>query len=492
MKAIGDIIALHKPDVVCLQEITPAHFAACLRHPAFGGFHWSQPGAGRYYTMLGSRIKFREQRTPFACSGMGRDLLFAQIQPEGSLPPLVVGTSHLESLGESRKRAQQIKDSCKWLGKSGVADLVFCGDTNIQAADGEVSLPSPWQDAWTSLRPSEPGFTWDVEQNQMMNRCDDYSRSNHLQLRFDRFWTRLASYSAAQIQIVGDQPFKSSDGKELLWPSDHFGVLLTLVPTVAVTTPSVGPAGPAGGQGVCGCGEPTWNGQLGQKCRISCPAPTFCMTGCGKPSWNGEPGERCAKTCQGGDHQTREHGGYPLGASALADWSLANTREVAREKVPQALVFSGTEAPTDAVEMLNRDRRLWPNLNGQCYVWSSYKTKWYLMWSGVDGPPTRLPDVSRFTKWQDWSLANTTTFEPGAVPKGLVFNGTQAPTDAVQMLNADRSLWPNLRGECYVWSSYKSAYYRMWPGSSKHGDSCKCFKAGFCKDGAHCQYGHAV
>lgn len=233
MQAIGDIIAQHRPDVVALQEMTNQHFTLCNKHPAFRNFHWNEaPPGARYYTMLGSRMPFKKKtsRLPFRNTGMGRDLLFATIQPPG-LPPLVVATAHLESLGEVEKRQQQMKEIFVRLEQNGSIDLVFCGDTNIdEGTDGVVSLPSHWQDAWKMLRPDEPGLTWDVKHNHMMARVDDWSREVHAQLRYDRCWMRLVNYSAEHIQVVGDQQIRGSEGKESLWPSDHFGLLITLVP----------------------------------------------------------------------------------------------------------------------------------------------------------------------------------------------------------------------------------------------------------------------
>ena len=31
--------------------------------------------------------------------------------------------------------------------------------------DGALQPPAPWEDAWVSLRPDEPGYTFDVERN---------------------------------------------------------------------------------------------------------------------------------------------------------------------------------------------------------------------------------------------------------------------------------------------------------------------------------------
>merc|ERR1712232_296244 len=105
---------------------------------------------------------------------------------------------------------------------------------------------------------------------------------------------------------------------------------------------------------------------------------------------------------------------------------------------------------------------LWPNLCGQCYVFSSWKNGWYMMWLGKDKPaPGAFSKSSPCIA--EWSLDRSEETAADMVPPELIFNGTEAPTDAVEILNKDRTLWPNFRGECYVFSSYFGSWYRMWP-----------------------------
>lgn len=225
MKAIGDILESTTPHLVALQEMTAEHWQICLQHPSFSRYSWSQPPPRqRYYTMLGSSIPFTvpPERQPFRTSSMERDLLYATVKQE-QLPPLVFATSHLESLDNAQVRAAQIDESLRLLSRTN--DAVFCGDTNINpAADGEVGLPSPWQDAWLTLRPQEPGYTFDVQKNKMMAQHDSWARSTGARLRFDRFWVKLSSYAVTNIELL-DQPLEEDAS---VWPSDHFGLLLTL------------------------------------------------------------------------------------------------------------------------------------------------------------------------------------------------------------------------------------------------------------------------
>eukprot|EP00440_Ansanella_granifera_P016176 gb/GFBE01017572.1/.p1 GENE.gb/GFBE01017572.1/~~gb/GFBE01017572.1/.p1 ORF type:complete len:264 (+),score=61.54 gb/GFBE01017572.1/:1-792(+) len=223
MQAIGDIIQSTLPDVIALQEMTHEHWELCRRHEAFASYTWSgAPPRQRYYTLIGSRLPFVQEplRQEFEVTLMGRDLLYAIVQPPG-LPPLVFATSHLESLDRAKVRKTQIEESLKMLGKA--ADVVFCGDTNInEAVDGDVQLPSPWQDAWVALKPEDPGYTFDVSRNRMMAQHDNWARENNARLRFDRFWFKVSNYAPTAIDLL-DNPIEGD-----LWPSDHFGLLLTL------------------------------------------------------------------------------------------------------------------------------------------------------------------------------------------------------------------------------------------------------------------------
>ena len=192
---------------------------------------WSPPPTDQsYFTLIGSlpSMPFASEprRVPFENSGMGRDLLIA------SWPGLVVATSHLESLNMVRKRRKQIDTSLPQIEAAGRdGTLVFCGDTNLnEAIDGEVAPPAPWIDAWSALRPSEPGATFDATVNRMVHRLDGWARTNKAQLRFDRFWVRPGALKPTAIELIATEPLADEPGSaaEPVWPSDHFGLLLTL------------------------------------------------------------------------------------------------------------------------------------------------------------------------------------------------------------------------------------------------------------------------
>ncbi|CAE7706915.1 RRAGC [Symbiodinium sp. KB8] len=257
MEAIGKIIDQKSPDLIALQEMTAEHWQECLQSEPFRRYFWSPAPRQRYFTMLGSRLPIKQEpvRHPFKASRMQRDLLMLTVEPP-ELPPLTFATSHLESLDEHKARRVQIDESLSHL--ADYQDAVFCGDTNInEAIDGNVKLPGEWEDAWLVLKPDDPGYTFDVERNRpelvclffesqiscvtpgsccqhtadplrfpihrgMMAASDGWARANTARLRFDRFWTKMTNYAATDIELL-DEPIK-----EGLWPSDHFGLLLTL------------------------------------------------------------------------------------------------------------------------------------------------------------------------------------------------------------------------------------------------------------------------
>ena len=243
MAAIAHAVAALEPHVVCFQEMTDMHFSALRQHAAIQKFAWTDPPqSSRYYTLIGSTLPMSPpRREPFNNTGMDRDLLSTTVTPADG-PPLHVATSHFESLDFVRKRAKQIATAFESAPAAG--DALVCGDTNVNedlgrsfTSPGErVALPSGWVDAWTTLRPGEAGATFDVDANRMVHRLDSWARTNHARIRFDRFWTRLQPSGGrrlAAIELVGTEPIPPEAAEEASrdarwWPSDHFGLLLTL------------------------------------------------------------------------------------------------------------------------------------------------------------------------------------------------------------------------------------------------------------------------
>ena len=243
MRAIADIVAARRPDVVALQEVTAAHWKLLSSHEVWAEFTWSScPEDSRYYTMLGcrtdavvlpERLQFR--RSPFPRSGMGRDLLSVCVTKIGA-PAIVIGTSHLESLNQGPTRHAQLALSVDWLQERAaaeigpVADILFCGDTNFMPSDGAPRLPIGWVDAASALHAANAEATFDVQRNEMVARMDAWAKVNHARVRFDRMFVQPRDWALSAFELVGTDAIASSSG---WWPSDQFGVLLCMVASSA-------------------------------------------------------------------------------------------------------------------------------------------------------------------------------------------------------------------------------------------------------------------
>ena len=175
----------------------------------------------------------------FSYSAMGRELCIAEVSTQGDTP-LVVATSHLESPCPgppkwdqmySKERVKQANEAVDFLNKN--PNAIFCGDIKWEdELDGEFPLPDGWIDAWTKLKPTDVGWTFDTKANQMI------SANQILQKRIDRFLISSRDFKVESINMVGTERIpevtymkQKEDGTELelpVFPSDHFGLLLTI------------------------------------------------------------------------------------------------------------------------------------------------------------------------------------------------------------------------------------------------------------------------
>jgi len=213
-------------------------------------------------------------------SNMGRGLVGAVIRSPWGGRNVAIGTTHLESpVGGSadrggspdlwtKKRRSQIHRACEFLEaeSAGSAHCVLLGDLNWSDPTGTAgterrrewdgpisgSIPAGWADAWATLRPTEPGYTYDAKENGML--------LGNLRKRLDRclYVTTaavdtgnngggLAATEVSRVGMtqIGDLTFKKERTRkekrrgpsatyetELpLLPSDHFGLLTKLQPT---------------------------------------------------------------------------------------------------------------------------------------------------------------------------------------------------------------------------------------------------------------------
>ncbi|RZC65680.1 hypothetical protein C5167_009367, partial [Papaver somniferum] len=250
MKALGDLIQLHTPDVICLQEVTPTIYQIFQQSSWWKVYHCSvsyEMVNKPYFCMQLSKLPVKSfSCKPFSNSIMGRELCSTEIEVGGGCggsKKLVIATSHLESPCPapptwnqmfSKERVAQAKEAILIL--KGSPNVILGGDMNWDdKLDGQFPLPDGWVDAWSELKPGDNGYTYDTKSNQML------SGNRTLQKRLDRFMCNLQDFKICGIELIGREELpglsyckeKKVKGKlqKLMLPvlpSDHYGLLLTI------------------------------------------------------------------------------------------------------------------------------------------------------------------------------------------------------------------------------------------------------------------------
>jgi len=242
MDCVGKFIAERRPDVVCLQEVTPNIHTLLRSQPWWGEYAASRewPPLLSYYVLLLCRRSVPMaggfSSRPFENSSQGREIVRATLDVGGG-DRLTVSTSHLESFtgrdsNGAAERVQQLAWSLEELERDGGrGDLLLAGDLNwSDKEEGKMRLRDGWVDAWTELKPGDPGYTYDAKENPML--------LGGLRKRFDRLLFRGGCFRVAGAELVlkGAIPgvtmlkkLKKGDTRFPVLPSDHFGLVVTLV-----------------------------------------------------------------------------------------------------------------------------------------------------------------------------------------------------------------------------------------------------------------------
>ncbi|CAK9146866.1 unnamed protein product [Ilex paraguariensis] len=249
MKALGDLIQLHSPDLICFQEVTPNIYDIFQQSRWWKAYSCSVSNemafTRPYFCMQLSKLPVKAYSCiPFINSAMGRELCVAEVEVKKGMP-LIVATSHLESPCPappkwdqmySKERVDQAKEALDILKKN--PNAIFCGDMNWNdKSDGQFPLPDGWTDAWAQLKPGENGWTYDTKSNKML------TGNRTLQKRLDRFVCNLHDFKISGIEMIGmeaiqglsyckEKKVKKEVQKLVLpvLPSDHYGLVLTICP----------------------------------------------------------------------------------------------------------------------------------------------------------------------------------------------------------------------------------------------------------------------
>ncbi|KAK9714992.1 hypothetical protein RND81_06G136200 [Saponaria officinalis] len=247
MQAIGNLIQLHSPDVICFQEVNSVIYAIFQKsswwkkYRCSVSFERSQNEA--YFCMQLAKLPVKSfSCRPFSNTMMCRELCIADIEVNQK-NSLVIATTHLESPCPgppkwdqmySKERVTQAQEAITVLNR--FPNVIFCGDMNWDdKQDGQFPFTDGWFDAWEKLRPTEVGYTYDTKSNKML------TGNRTLQKRLDRFICHLPDFTVSSIEMIGTKPIQGLEYKkekklrgkiqELLlpvYPSDHYGLLLTV------------------------------------------------------------------------------------------------------------------------------------------------------------------------------------------------------------------------------------------------------------------------
>ncbi|WP_375758346.1 poly(A) polymerase [Corallococcus exercitus] len=236
-------------DVIALQEVTPSFLRALLAEPWVREHGWLSDGPGahtveRYGQVLLSRVPLASvwQRV------FSRDkrIIAAELRLAGGA--LWVATPHLTSNRDASgasARAVQVEALLEWaraLGATGdkeAPDLVLAGDFNFGdgAPEAESFARAGFVDAWSALRPSEEGETFNPRLNTLAALT---TVSGRLQ-RLDRVLVASPSGRLAPtaVELFGEAPLAGppAPNGQALFVSDHFGLRCVLRRDAATLAP---------------------------------------------------------------------------------------------------------------------------------------------------------------------------------------------------------------------------------------------------------------
>jgi len=232
--ALGLIERL-RPDIVGLQEVTPAYLERILTQDWIRRRYQVSDSTAEtlrpHGVLLLSRIPMNGLVLCRLPSQKDRKLLVAEL--ETSCGTLFLGTVHLESSPESTPiRLEQLDRILP--GLNGARHAVLMGDFNFDPADQteQSRIAQRYTDLWPALRGDEPGYTADSELNAMRFLHKQF----HKRVRFDRILLRSspAAWRPVSIDLLGTEPVETDQPE--VFPSDHFG----LIGVIACVEPSRG------------------------------------------------------------------------------------------------------------------------------------------------------------------------------------------------------------------------------------------------------------
>lgn len=216
-------------DVICLQEVVPEVEIAIRKDDTIKRVYDISPFHIHGYgclMLVRPALKPTFTQIPLP-TRMGRSLLVARCDS------VTVGTVHLESLNSAPLRRQQLSEIAKSIVGTHVGTNILCGDFNFDSTrnwadllDQDANLTKgrraalendalaeilgeSWVDSWAALRPTDPGLTFDAQNNP-------YIPNPVERMRYDRLMVKGAQ--PCEAALLGTHPFSG------VIPSDHYGL----------------------------------------------------------------------------------------------------------------------------------------------------------------------------------------------------------------------------------------------------------------------------
>lgn len=212
-----------QPDVITLQEVTPA-FLLEVQHTPWIQASYSlsdiySDSVNPYGTIILSKLLIRDWEFFPLPGAMGRSLVAARA--ELNQQSLMFASVHLESKTQAAPtRAKQLARIFPLLDTE--QHVVLTGDFNFCSTwDENRQLDPSYQDTWAVVHQTDPGFTEDTDRNTMRMLYTGKRK----QVRFDRILLRSEQpgWRAEFIELIGTEPIQ--DTTPNIFPSDHFGLI---------------------------------------------------------------------------------------------------------------------------------------------------------------------------------------------------------------------------------------------------------------------------
>ena len=217
--AIFQLLEKYSADFICLQEVT-RRFLNNLLDQKFirDNYHVSGNFQHGYDVIIISKLPVKFYVQKFQKSNMTRKLLIAETfyNCNGEVKPILIGTSHLESLNNPEFRKSQLEIIFRVLEKSDSSFLM-----------GDFNFDPSWENEQKNLNPKylDSYDTWKSKNKLMIEGYTMPKNDLFPAWRPDRILYK--NFNLDFFEIFGNEPIELEEAtcySEVKTPSDHYGL----------------------------------------------------------------------------------------------------------------------------------------------------------------------------------------------------------------------------------------------------------------------------